>query len=71
MNSIIRKVCVTCKQELDVEGNPLSSDCGGDCWGCVGETEAKGGYRPSVERYNEEVDGGYRPGPKLELKEDV
>jgi hypothetical protein len=32
--------CGLCDRILDVKGDPLSGDCGGDCWGCVGEIEA-------------------------------
>ena len=28
--------CHICKRVLDVADDPLSVDCGGDCWGCVG-----------------------------------
>lgn len=71
MNSIIKAACATCRRELDVEGDPLSSDCGGDCWGCVGETEASLGYVPSIEKCNAEIDAGYRSGSKFELRKDV
>lgn len=71
MNSITKAVCATCKRELDVKGDPLSSDCGGDCWGCVGEAEANLGYQPSIIQCNEEIEAGYRSGPKFELRKDV
>jgi hypothetical protein len=32
--------CQTCKRELDQPSDPLSKDCGGDCWGCVNLVEA-------------------------------
>lgn len=63
-------VCRTCKRPLDQVNDPLSTDCGGDCWGCVGADEAEGGFGPSVIRYNDEVDAGFRKGPKLTIKDD-
>ncbi len=38
--------CHICGRLLDVEADPLSSDCGGDCWGCVGWIEAEIGGDP-------------------------
>jgi hypothetical protein len=32
--------CGICKRELNQPANPLSGDCGGDCWGCISEIEA-------------------------------
>ena len=32
--------CGICKRELDQPTDPLSIDCGGDCWGCISEIEA-------------------------------
>jgi hypothetical protein len=32
--------CATCRRQLDLEGDPLSLNTGGDCWGCVGHMEA-------------------------------
>jgi hypothetical protein len=72
MSQAIEKVvCATCRRELNLENDSLSLDCGGDCWGCVGETEANLGYRPSIERCNEEIDAGYRSGPKFKLEKDM
>ena len=34
--------CLTCGTKLNVADDPLSLDCGGDCWGCVSELEAHG-----------------------------
>lgn len=31
--------CLICKRPLNVTGDGLSIDCGGDCWGCVRECE--------------------------------
>ena len=33
------KVCLICKRPIDVPGDPLSLDCGGDCLGCIRELE--------------------------------
>lgn len=32
-------ICHICGRELDVKSDPLSVDCGGDCWGCIGMHE--------------------------------
>lgn len=32
-------VCHICKRPLDVKADPMSADCGGDCWGCIGWIE--------------------------------
>lgn len=34
--------CQMCGRVLNEEEDPLSVDCGGDCWGCVSEIEAEG-----------------------------
>jgi hypothetical protein len=31
--------CHTCGRKLEVASDPLSGDCEGDCWGCVGHAE--------------------------------
>lgn len=31
--------CSLCHRKLDVESDPLSADCGGDCAGCIAEYE--------------------------------
>lgn len=71
MSLLVDAACTTCGRALNKDGDPLSHDCGGDCWGCVGETEANLGYPPSIEKCNAEIDCGYRPGPKFETREDV
>jgi len=53
--------CRSCGRELDKIDDPLSEDCGGDCWGCVGEIEALGGFEPSLTRVREEFKLGLRP----------
>ncbi|CAN5595593.1 hypothetical protein BH10PSE4_BH10PSE4_22200 [soil metagenome] len=52
--------CHMCKRPLGVEADPLSSDCGGDCWGCVGSIEADMGWEPSVEFIDLEIKAGLR-----------
>ena len=34
--------CATCNVLLDQPDKPLTRDCGGDCWGCVGKEEYGG-----------------------------
>jgi hypothetical protein len=46
--------CMICGLELNVESDPLSNDCGGDCWGCVGEVEANLGHDPSLVKVRNE-----------------
>jgi hypothetical protein len=38
--------CGICGRPPNVEMDPLSGDCGGDCWGCVGLIEAEMGGEP-------------------------
>lgn len=52
--------CGMCGRVLSQERDPLSGDCGGDCWGCVGEIEADAGWAPSVEFVRKEIRGGLR-----------
>lgn len=52
--------CGICKRPLDTSGDPLSLNCGGDCWGCIGEIEASG-YAPSLLRVVAEHFEGLRP----------
>ena len=52
--------CRMCKRPLGVETDPLSSDCGGDCWGCIGSIEADMGWEPSVEFIALEIKAGLR-----------
>jgi pimeloyl-ACP methyl ester carboxylesterase len=33
--------CGMCGCELNIGSNPLSGDCGGDCWGCISRVEAE------------------------------
>lgn len=62
-------VCGTCGRKLGLEDDPLSVDCGGDCWGCIGPIEADLGNAESSVRVREEFDTGVRPGrAKIPLK---
>lgn len=49
---------------LNAPGDPLAGDCGGDCWGCVGEIEAEAGWEPSLSMVRREFISGLRPGWK-------
>ncbi len=33
--------CSICGRPLGIKLDPLSDDCGGDCWGCIGDIEAR------------------------------
>jgi hypothetical protein len=41
--------CQICNRPLNNYKNSLSFDCGGDCWGCIGQIEAESGHKPSIE----------------------
>lgn len=51
--------CLICGRRLSVEKDPLSADCGGDCWGCVGEIDADS-WGPSAHKVAEEIEAGWR-----------
>ncbi|PIM55256.1 hypothetical protein CS062_00025 [Roseateles chitinivorans] len=53
--------CQVCGRTLGQKDDPLSVDCGGDCWGCIGEIEAAQGWEPSLEKVREEFALGLRP----------
>ena len=53
--------CQICGRELNQKNDPLSQDCGGDCWGCVGEVEANLGLETSLEKVRAEFALGLRP----------
>ncbi len=71
-----QKFCGICGRELDIEGDSLSADCGGDCWGCIGEIEADSGHELSMEIVREEFRRGLRrnwvpaPSAKIQLGRD-
>lgn len=54
--------CSICGRTLENPADPLSSDCGGDCWGCIGEAEADSGHELSLEMVKAEYAAGLRPG---------
>jgi len=54
-------ICRICSRPLGVTEDLLSLDCGGDCWGCVGEIEADSGFGPSFEKVLDEWRQGLRP----------
>jgi len=45
-------------RRLSNAGDPLSADCGGDCWGCVGPIEDS--WPPSAAKVAEEILQGLR-----------
>ena len=55
--------CSICGRPLDRPDDPLSRDCGGDCWGCIGEIEGdpEDGYPPNIRRVQREIALGLRP----------
>lgn len=56
------KHCETCGRTLDIPTDPLSINCGGDCWGCVGEFEADMGCPESLAQVRKEAEAGLRHG---------
>lgn len=46
---------------MNVKSDLLSDDCGGDCWGCIGEIEASAGDELSLSHVREEYIDGLRP----------
>jgi hypothetical protein len=55
--------CGICGRPLNQLDDPLSHDCGGDCWGCIGESEddTEDGYPPSIRKVQREIALGLRP----------
>jgi hypothetical protein len=53
--------CQICGRTLDHPEDPLSTDCGGDCWGCVGVIEAEMGDPESLAKVRQELAKGLRP----------
>ena len=57
-------VCGICARPLNVALDPMSGDCGGDCWGCIGDIETEGGGDPelnlSIPIVAEEIALGWR-----------
>lgn len=54
--------CGICGRPLNIDADPMSGDCGGDCWGCIGEFEARGEPQdsPSVGYVADEIAKGWR-----------
>ena len=52
--------CKTCNRPLNQQTDPLSADCGGDCWGCIGMFEAELGHPQSIETVRKEIIAGLR-----------
>ena len=53
--------CIICGRRLNAEADELSGDCGGDCWGCIGQIEADLGWEPSLKMVMDEWRRGLRP----------
>jgi len=62
LNEIRLMSCSICGRALENPDDPLSANCGGDCWGCIGEIEAHAGYEPSLAQVRSEFARGLRPG---------
>jgi hypothetical protein len=54
--------CGMCRRPLDQPDDPSSMNCGGDCWGCIGELEAELGNEESIKQVRDEHTRGLRPG---------
>lgn len=54
--------CGICGRQLDQPEDPLSMNCGGDCWGCIGEIEADMGHQAALDTVRDEFLRGLRPG---------
>ena len=52
--------CGLCGRTLSVDGDRLSTDCGGDCWGCIGLIEAEHGDVESKIKVALEIERGVR-----------
>jgi hypothetical protein len=55
-----RERCRICGRVLDNPTDPLSTNCGGDCWGCVGAIEAEMGDPESLAKVRKEFELGLR-----------
>lgn len=54
--------CNLCGRTLSRPEDSLSGDCGGDCWGCMGEIEADAGCGLSLKLVRQEYKLGLRRG---------
>ena len=52
--------CAMCGRALNNADDLLSGDCGGDCWGCIGQIEASTGARDAQRTVDEEIKAGLR-----------
>ena len=59
--------CGICKRELDQPADPLSNDCGGDCWGCISEVEAAKAAVVSAQSALDATQAGFEVGTKTIL----
>jgi hypothetical protein len=50
--------CTICQRPLNQPADPLSPDCGGDCWGCISAIEAEGMGIP-LEAYRRDPSASY------------
>ncbi len=55
--------CDICGRLLDQPDDPLSHDCKGDCWGCVGEIKVDPDYDypPAIRKVQQKIASGTRP----------
>ena len=60
-NTKKQEYCLVCRRLLDNPADPLSGNCGGDCWGCVGAIEAEMGCEESLAYVRKEYEAGLRP----------
>ena len=54
--------CQICGRRLGNQADPLSEDCDGDCWGCIGKIEANIGNVWALAKVRKEFVAGLRPG---------
>lgn len=59
--------CTICGTILDAEDDPMSRDCGGDCWGCIGQAES--GHPPSHALVAAEILAGLRTADGTPLRD--
>ena len=57
------RTCYICGKKLDQPDDPLSRDCGGDCWGCISKIEWEDGAAPDGMTLEQ-----YRRDPKLRME---
>jgi hypothetical protein len=57
----ISQRCGICNRGLEKVNDPLSIDCGGDCWGCIGPIEADMGCGYAIPKVRGEYFNGLRP----------